>query len=537
MASEADLEQQARSGDARAQFLLGRLLLDGPRAAREGRRGLDLIEQAAAGGFGDATAMTALFEAMGINRAADWDRALDRLQLAAEQGSSSARLQLDLLARNSRQARGKSSGGGNSWSALRSRIDVGQLSQSGEHKVLSEKPRVRVIEGFASPTECRWLIERGRERLLPATVFDPVSGRLGGSLARNNSSAEFQIPDMDVVFEVIRARISAAVRLPLPQFEPTQVLHYSPGQEFRPHFDFLNPTNPALREQLQKGQRVGTFLIYLNEGFEGGETEFVDAGLRYKGSTGDAIFWANVDAQRRPDPLSRHAGLPPTSGEKWNSLPMDPRSSRPELIAKQLLLQPLTNTITRMATRAREQEADRAAAAGDFATARALLEEAAQANGSDPSLWMKLSALRKSGGDLAGALSAIERSLAISPREFTALLQRALLLEQLGDARFAEAFGHALAQLPPGVEVPAAMRSVIAHAKERWERHSASVEQHLRSAIPRDLSPEVNRRVERLFRTVRGELGNSTRNQPSSIIQASRKSNSTTAWISRNLSF
>jgi len=314
--SEAELEERARSGDARAQFLLGRLLLGGPRAAQDGGRGLALIEQAAAGGNGDATAMTALFEAMGINRASDWDRALDRLQLAAEQGSSSARLQLGLLARDSRQP-GKKSGSGSAWSALRSRVDLVQVFRSGEHQVLSEKPRVRVIERFASRAECQWLIERARERLLPATVFHPVTGALGGSPARSNSSAEFQIPDMDVVFEAIRSRISASVRLPLPQFEPTQLLHYAPGQEFRPHFDFMNPANPAYREELRRGQRVGTFLIYLNDEFEGGETEFVDAGLRFKGRTGDAIFWANVDAQRRPDPLTRHAGLPPTSGEKW----------------------------------------------------------------------------------------------------------------------------------------------------------------------------------------------------------------------------
>jgi hypothetical protein len=317
VASEAELEQKAARGDVRAQFQLGKLLLGGPKAAREGARGLSLIEQAAAKGHGDATALTALFEAMGVNRTADWGRALDRLQEAAEQGSSSARLQLGLLARESRQPRAKGQRTGSSWEALRSRVDLRALVTSGEHRSLSDRPLVRVIEGFASPAECRWLIERGREHLLPATVFDPVTGRLAGSLARSNSSAEFQISDMDLVLEVIRTRISAAVRLPLTHFEPTQVLHYSPGQEFRPHFDFLNPANPALREKLRTGQRVGTFLIYLNEGFEGGETEFVDAHLRFKGRTGDALFWANVDAQSRPDPMSRHAGLPPTSGEKW----------------------------------------------------------------------------------------------------------------------------------------------------------------------------------------------------------------------------
>jgi aspartyl/asparaginyl beta-hydroxylase (cupin superfamily) len=151
-----------------------------------------------------------------------------------------------------------------------------------------------------------------------------------------------------------------------------------------------------------------------------------------------------------------------------------------------------------MATQAREREADRAAAAGDFVTARALLEEAALTNGSDAALWVKLSALRKVCGDPQGALIAIERSLAFHPLDFTGLLQRALLLEQLGDRHAGEAFGNALAQLSPGVEVPAAMRSVIAHAREQWARHSAAAEQHLRSALPQSLPPQVRRRAERL---------------------------------------
>jgi prolyl 4-hydroxylase len=122
---------------------------------------------------------------------------------------------------------------------------------------------------------------------------------------------------MDLVIEMIRARISAATRLPLPLFEPTQVLHYAPGQEFRPHFDFLDPANPAYGEELRRGQRVATYHIYLNDRFVGGETDFPEAGLRFRGRTGDAIFWANVGPDGRPDPLTRHAGLPPASGEKW----------------------------------------------------------------------------------------------------------------------------------------------------------------------------------------------------------------------------
>jgi hypothetical protein len=315
--SEAELEQRARTGDARAQFARGRVLLDGPRAAVDGGRGIDLVEQAAASGDGDATAMIALFDAMGINRPPDWERALDRLALAAERGSSSARLQLQLLARNAPRQERFASRSGSSWDELRGRVDLPRALQSGAFKALSEQPRVRVIEQFASPAECRWLIERTRERLRPANVINPATGALGYTAGRSNSGAEFQVPDMDLVIEMIRARISAATRLPLPLFEPTQVLHYAPGQEFRPHFDFLDPVNPAYGEELRRGQRVATFLIYLNDRFAGGETDFPEVGLKFRGRTGDAIFWANVGPDGRPDPLTRHAGLPPTSGEKW----------------------------------------------------------------------------------------------------------------------------------------------------------------------------------------------------------------------------
>ena len=132
------------------------------------------------------------------------------------------------------------------------------------------------------------------------------------------SAVELRLPDMDVVTEVLRARISVAARLPEPVFEVPQVMHYSVGQEFKPHHDFLDPKHIGHSADLaRRGQRVGTFLIYLNDDFEGGETEFPRAGISYRGRIGDALFLANVTPDGRPDPLTLHAGRPPTRGEKW----------------------------------------------------------------------------------------------------------------------------------------------------------------------------------------------------------------------------
>jgi hypothetical protein len=153
--------------------------------------------------------------------------------------------------------------------------------------------------------------------LKPALVFDG-GGEHKIDPGRSNTGTDFQVPDMDLILEIVRTRISRATNIPVPVFELTQVLRYLVGQEFKAHVDFLDEANPQHQHQLRfHGQRIATFLIYLNEDFEGGETEFPMAGIRYRGRTGDALFWANADMEGRPEPLSLHAGLPPTSGEKW----------------------------------------------------------------------------------------------------------------------------------------------------------------------------------------------------------------------------
>ena len=65
------------------------------------------------------------------------------------------------------------------------------------------------------------------------------------------------------------------------QGEPLQILRYQPGQEYRPHFDWLDVGN----------RRVMTALIYLNDDYEGGETAFTKTGLKVKGRTGDVIIF------------------------------------------------------------------------------------------------------------------------------------------------------------------------------------------------------------------------------------------------------
>ncbi|HEX6660838.1 MAG TPA: aspartyl/asparaginyl beta-hydroxylase domain-containing protein [Sphingomicrobium sp.] len=150
-------------------------------------------------------------------------------------------------------------------------------------------------------------------------------------------------------------------------------------------------------------------------------------------------------------------------------------------------------------TEALEQQADRAAAAGQFAAARSILEQAVETEGSSIDLWMKLSAMRKASGDLDGALAAIHHVLSISPLDFSALLSRAVILDQLGNGEAGEAYGQALAQLPPDGEVPEPLRPAIAHARQRRDEYRNELEQYLAAKLPSDLTDAERSRAERFI--------------------------------------
>ena len=318
MDAGSELERRASGGDADALCELGVRSLASAESPEAFAGGAAFVETAARQGHAEALCMLATMEAIGAGRRQDWHRAFDYLELAADRGSGRARAQLRLLGGGGSPEEGDGDVSAGAWRALRARINVARLLQVPGRTAVSETPRMRVFEGFASPAECRWVIETLRPRLGRAMVWDDATGLGRVDPNRSSSAVELRLPVMDVLIEILRARISVATRLPETIFEVPQVMHYSVGQEFRTHHDYLDPQQQGPAADIaRRGQRIGTFLIYLNEDFEGGETVFPNAGFSYRGRTGDALFFTNVTRDGGPDPLTLHAGLPPTSGEKW----------------------------------------------------------------------------------------------------------------------------------------------------------------------------------------------------------------------------
>lgn len=251
------------------------------------------------GGDCDAAHRLAVLTAMGLGVRQDWGAALDRLRQSAELGSLAARRQLQLL---------EGPGG----------VDIRAWLAPPAPRPLLEGPAVFSIEGFLPDAVCDWLRDKAAAAMEPALVYDPLTGEGRRESVRTNAAARFELDRMDVVLAMVRERIARAAGLPVPGLEWTQVLHYAVGQTFDWHVDWLDPATPGYAADLAaRGQRIATCLVFLNDDFEGGETAFEAGGLRHRGRKGDAVMWANTLPDGSVDRRTRHAGLPPTTGEKW----------------------------------------------------------------------------------------------------------------------------------------------------------------------------------------------------------------------------
>jgi predicted 2-oxoglutarate/Fe(II)-dependent dioxygenase YbiX len=275
-----------------------------------------LYAAAADAGSGQAAERLAVMAAIGVARAQDWSLALDRLGQAAELGWRPAQRQLAVL--GDRKDLAGRTPSGSIWRKVRAEIDMGALLKAAPLKPVFPTPAVFVAEAIASRAMCKWIIERGRGRLKPAQVEHVATGQSQADPMRTAEAAHFRLNETDLVMTVIQERIGRAINLPLHAHEPPNLLHYKPGQEYRAHFDFINPGVPAFAENLAVlGQRVATLLVYLNDDFEGGETRFVKLDWSFKGKPGDGLLFFNVGQDRKPDGLTLHAGMPPSRGEKW----------------------------------------------------------------------------------------------------------------------------------------------------------------------------------------------------------------------------
>ncbi len=282
------LERLAAAEDGDALFLLASWTLRGTPLRRDLALARGLFGRAAQAGHRDAARIVTALVAQGIGGSRDWPRALEMLAVLARSDPRAAEQQA-LIAAMTLDA-------------------AGDPADRPVGEALSASPYVVRFRQLLSPEECDFLVRSAEPMMAPAVVVDPRTGAQRRDPVRRADSAGFTWPLENPAIHALNRRIAAASGTDAAHGEPLEILRYRPGQGYRPHLDAL----PGAMNQ-----RAWTMLVWLNEGYEGGATEFPGSGLRIAGAAGDALLFRNLQDDGRADPASLHAGMAVRSGTKY----------------------------------------------------------------------------------------------------------------------------------------------------------------------------------------------------------------------------
>ncbi len=282
------LSAAAERGNVDAVMQLAIWHLIGQPIPRDLVRARALLRRAVTIGHVDAALMEIALAANGSGGDADWQAALTLLRKAAS-ADPVAEQQMALL------------------SAMTLDSDGKPMTLPPAER-LAASPLVLRFRRLFSPAECAHVASVASTMLEPARVIEPASGKWVAHPVRTSDGAAIGPAREDLVVRALNLRIAAASGTDVCQGEPLTVLRYTPGQQYRLHHDAIAG---------EANQRSMTMLIYLNEGFGGGETHFPAADLTVTPQGGDAIVFTNLKPDGSTDPASRHAGLPVTRGAKW----------------------------------------------------------------------------------------------------------------------------------------------------------------------------------------------------------------------------
>ena len=169
--------------------------------------------------------------------------------------------------------------------------------------LLPTYPKPVVIENFLSENERIHIKQEAKSKLQVSTVD---KDRRVDEQIRKSETAWLSTED-PIIRSVVERCVSRTDR-PIENCEQLQVLRYKEDGHYNPHQDVFYQ---------DKNKRLYTFIIALNDEYEGGETAFPYLNEKYKLKAGDALFFHTLDNYGLDTTDALHGGQPVKSGEKW----------------------------------------------------------------------------------------------------------------------------------------------------------------------------------------------------------------------------
>lgn len=197
-------------------------------------------------------------------------------------------------------------------------LAMGLFSRGGKTGVISETPRIEVIDDVASAEECAHVISLVEGKMRDARVVGEEKADV--MMSKRSASVGWLATNQTPAVSELVSRVAGIAQMPAKNVEVIQVVKYVTGDQHTLHLDTFDPEEPGGAQQMRNGgQRLRTGLLYLAAPDLGGSTAFPNAGkARVKAQPGRLVLFDTVfPGTTTPDPDALHSGMPVVRGEKW----------------------------------------------------------------------------------------------------------------------------------------------------------------------------------------------------------------------------
>lgn len=174
-------------------------------------------------------------------------------------------------------------------------------------------PLLWTVPALFTTEECANILEQGKPGPWLAATVNAESGRVVDTRIRSSTTAVLRDPALaDELFRRIRPHVPARMTTEMGDrgrigmdvvgiYLPLRIYRYEVGQQFGLHQDQSYAGEGGTQSLL-------TLMVYLNEGFSGGETDFPEQSRTIVPKTGESLLFQHK---------LLHAGKPVTEGTKY----------------------------------------------------------------------------------------------------------------------------------------------------------------------------------------------------------------------------
>ena len=172
---------------------------------------------------------------------------------------------------------------------------------------------MKELNSFLNKEECLGLIDLINQNNIPSTVVS--QGDEFSVKAKSRTSSTSNLDHSNNLVKSIFQKISNHLGIDALKGENLQGQLYEVGQYFKPHHDFFSGAGYNTH-CLNTGNRTHTLMVYLNDDFEGGGTNFRKLNTTVEPKTGKAVIWENIINGETQD-NTLHEGMPVLKGKKY----------------------------------------------------------------------------------------------------------------------------------------------------------------------------------------------------------------------------